>query len=281
MTVLLATLAAAVFGCSDFLGGMASRRVSAYAVSFVSQVYGLAVLLVALLVMDVSAPALPEIALGALAGAAGGTGVLALYAALGSGRMGVVAPITAALAGSVPAVYDLARGASISEFGIAGLALAIGAVVIVSVTPSPEQESHPPHNMRAILLAVGAGFAFAGFFVVLSFTDPDAGLWPLLGARMGSIPLLGLIVLVRRANISVSREAMPATIGAGVLDMVANVAALLALQLGPLAVAAVLSSLYPVSTVLLARYVLGERLHGWQRVGVVAALAAVVLTALP
>jgi len=280
MTALLATTAAAVFGCSDFLGGLASRRESASSVSFISQLFGFVVLLVALAVLRVSMPGLSEIALGALAGASGGAGVLMLYAALATGRMGVVAPITAALAGAIPAAFDLATGANLGMTGLAGVVLALTAVVIVSVMPTPHQEGHPAHSGRAILLAIGAGLAFAGFFGVLSFTDPEAGLWPLFGARLGSIPLLAVLGLARGAGFRISREALPATIGAGVLDMVANVVVLLALQRGPLAVAAVLSSLYPVSTVLLARYVLGERLHAWQCAGVVLALGAVVLTAL-
>jgi len=280
VTVLLATLSAAVFGCSDFLGGLASRRESATAVSFVSQVFGFAVLLVALVVLWTPMPSASEIALGALAGVSGGAGVLMLYAALASGRMGVVAPITAALAGALPAAFDLATGATLTVTGLVGVLLALVAVVIVSVTPSPHQEGHPEHGVRAIALAIGAGLAFAGFFGVLSFTDPDAALWPLFGARLGSLPLLAILGFSRGGGFRVSREAMPATIGAGILDMAANVAVLFALQLGPLAVAAVLSSLYPVSTVLLARYVLGERLHAWQRAGVVLALGAVVLTAL-
>jgi drug/metabolite transporter (DMT)-like permease len=281
VTALLATIAAAVFGCSDFLGGVARRREAASAVSFISQVFGFGSLLVALAVLRQPVPGVPEIALGALAGASGGLGVLMLYAALASGRMGVVAPITAALAGAIPVAFDLATGAKLTGTGLAGIGLALVAVVIVSVTPSPEQEGHPEHGLRAVLLAVGAGLAFAGFFTLLSFTDPDAGLWPLFGARLGSVPLLGLLGVTRGVSLRVSREAMPATIGAGVLDMVANVAAMFALQMGPLAVAAALTSLYPVSTVLLARSVLGERLHTWQRAGVVLALGAVVLTALP
>lgn len=281
MTVFLSTIAAAVFGCSDFFGGLASRRESASAVSFLSQLFGFGVLLIALAVLPVPMPGPREIALGALAGASGGAGVLLLYAALATGRMGVVAPITAALAGAIPAAFDVATGAELTPTGFAGITLALVAVVIVSVTPSPNQVGHPPHNMRAVALAIGAGLAFAGFFGVLSFTDPDAGLWPLFGARLGSIPLLAMLGVSRGVSFRISALALPATIAAGVLDMVANVAVLLALQLGPLAVAAVISSLYPVSTVLLARYVLGERLHVWQQVGVVLALGAVVLTALP
>ena len=134
--------------------------------------------------------------------------------------------------------------------------------------------------MRALGLSVLAGTMFALFFIVISFTDPGSGLWPLLGARLASVPFLVVLALVRGAGLAVPREALTPTIGAGVLDMVANVALLAALRSGPLAVASVLASLYPVATVLLARFVLGEHMSRTQRVGIALAMVAVVLASL-
>ena len=282
-TVLLATSAAAVFGCSDFLGGFASRRDPARTVSLVSQLFGLAALLAGLALLRTPVPGWEQFAIGAVAGIMGGLGVLSLYAALAVGRMGVVAPITAALAGAIPAGIDIAVGTRFDYVSAAGIGLAIAAVAVVSFTPVPKlhlQGHHGEHKVQAVLLSIAAGVMFAGFFTGLSLTDPAADLWPLLGARIGSIPVLAGITAASGGAFMVSRAGLKSTIGAGLLDMVANILALLALQIGPLAIAGVLVSLYPVSTVLLARYVLGEKLHGWQRVGVAMALVAVVLTAL-
>jgi drug/metabolite transporter (DMT)-like permease len=130
------------------------------------------------------------------------------------------------------------------------------------------------------MLSILAGLAFAGFFILLSFTSADAGLWPLLGARVVSVPVLAVLALFK-GGLRVSRSSLPTVAAAGILDMAANVFVLLAIQRGPLAVASVLASLYPVATVLLARMVLHEHLHGLQRVGVIIALAAVVLVSIP
>jgi drug/metabolite transporter (DMT)-like permease len=141
-------------------------------------------------------------------------------------------------------------------------------------------EEHKTSSTKALVLSVLAGIGFAGFFVLLSFTEPGSGLWPLLAARAVSVPVL-IVLALFKGGLRVSRPSWPAVAGAGILDMLANVFVLFALQRGPLAIASVLASLYPVATVLLARVFLKEHLHGLQRVGVVMALAAVVLASVP
>jgi drug/metabolite transporter (DMT)-like permease len=277
MTALLATTAAAVYGCADFLGGLASREESPFAVSALSQLLGLIVLVVLIPFLGQGMPDAADLVWGGAAGLFGGWGVVALYAALGTGRMSVVAPTTAALAAAGPAVYDVLTGGSLGSITVAGIALAIAAIVIVSMTSEDEGEGS---SSSAFALSIAAGLAFAAFFILLSFTSPDAGLWPLLGARAVSVPVLTVLALAK-GGLRVSRGSLPTIAAAGVLDMVANVFVLLAIQRGPLAVASVLASLYPVATVLLARIVLHERLRGLQRVGVAMALLAVVLASMP
>jgi drug/metabolite transporter (DMT)-like permease len=193
--------------------------------------------------------------------------------------MGVVAPVTAALAGAGPAAFDLLRGSHVGVPALLGLALALVAVVIVSTATHPEDE----HAMtpRALLLSVLSGVGFAVSLVSLSETAGASGMMPLLIARCTGVTILGLALLARGDGLSLAGGARRTALAAGALDALANVTMLTAIRIGPLAVAAVIGSLYPVVTVLLARIVLHERLHRLQIVGVTIALAAVVLTALP
>lgn len=194
--------------------------------------------------------------------------------------MSIVAPLTAALSGAVPATVDLARGTTIAPLTVTGIVLALVAVVIVSVSPEDAGGPVLRRPSTAIVLAVISGLGFGGSLLSFSFTASTSGLWPLVVARVVSLLFAGTLAIVRTKHVIAYREARPAAFGAGMLDAAANVTMINALRLGPLAVAAVLSSLYPVVVVLLARGVLGERLRALQRVGVALALVAVVLTAL-
>jgi drug/metabolite transporter (DMT)-like permease len=276
-TILLATTAAFFFGCSDFLGGLASRRDSALAVTANAHVVGLLIAGVAVLLFP--APyTTSDLLWGAALGIAGGIGVTALYAGLACGRMCVVAPITAALSGSLPAAYDLLRGTVVRPLSLVGLALALVAVVIVSATGHPDDRAQMPLKAVALSVVAGVGFAFAITF--LSFAGKGSGLVPLLAARFVSVPVLLAITFARRGRVTLARPARASACGAGALDMASNMVLLAAVRIGPLAVASVLGSLYPVVTILLARAVLHERMHWTQRAGVALALVAVVLTAL-
>lgn len=281
LTVVLSTATAALFGVADFLGGFASRRHSAIAVTAAAHSVGLVLFGIGLLVF--SAPfSATSVAAGLSAGVFGGVGVAALYAALARGRMSVIAPLTAALSGSLPAVYGFVKGEGIAPTAAVGLALALTATVIVSASsagPSEEHEAVPP---VAIALAVLAGVGFAGSFISFSFAAADSGFWPLAAARLMSAGMLALVVVVgRRGTFAFSPDVLRTTLWAGLLDSAANVTMVSAIRIGPLAVASVIGSLYPVVTVLLARVVLQERLRGIQRVGVALAFAAVLLAAIP
>lgn len=281
LTVLLSTATATLFGVADFLGGFASRKHSAIAVTASSHALGLALFAVALFVFP--APfTMTALVAGLSAGVFGGVGVAALYGGLARGRMSVIAPLTASLSGSLPAAYGLLRGEGISPSAAVGLGLALAATVIVSATsagPAEEHEAVPP---VAIALAVLAGFGFAGSFISFSFAGDASGFWPLFAARVMSAGMLALVVVCRdRGAFRYESAVLRTTLWAGLLDASANVTMVTAIRIGPLAVASVIGSLYPVVTVLLARIVIGERLRGIQRFGVALALAAVLLAALP
>jgi drug/metabolite transporter (DMT)-like permease len=275
MAAVLAAASALVFGAGDFLGGIASRRAPVLAVVAVSQLAGLVLLGIALPLLG-GAPSGADLVWGGFAGLAGGTGLLLFYRALAAGVMSVVAPVTATCAAGVPVLAGLAQGERPGALALVGVAIALLATALVSRGESPATAGARP----ALAGALAAGVAFGAFFVLLDRTAAAAGLWPLLTARTASVGLIVVAALSTRRTLRPTPQALPATLGAGVLDMTANVLYLLAVQRGLLSLVAVLASLYPVSTVLLARTLLGERLRGIQGAGVAFALAAVVLITL-
>jgi drug/metabolite transporter (DMT)-like permease len=277
LTALLGAATAALFGSSDFLGGVASRKSPALIVTAVTYLVGVVCFSVVVLIARPTAFTSSDLVWALASGVAGTTGVLSLYAALGAGRMGIVAPITAALAGAGPAAFDLLRGSHVSVAALVGIVLALAAVVVVSTVSDPEAEHATPP--RAIALAVLSGTGFAVSLVALSLTHPQSGMAPLLVARVTGLVVLALALGVRRMAPRIEGQARYAAVLAGVLDASANVTMLTAIRIGPLAVASVVGSLYPVVTILLARVVLKERLHRSQVYGVAMALGAVVLTA--
>lgn len=281
LTALLATATSALFGVADFLGGLASRRDSAFAVTASAHALGMIAFALGVVLFPVPYTTTAAVA-GVAAGVSGGIGVVSLYAALARGRMSVVAPVTAALSGSLPAVFGLLRGESITPIDYVGLALALAATVVVSANSGEDAEDGPAALPPvALVLSLVAGVGFAGSFISFSFAGDASGFWPLFAARVTSFAMLGAVALVRRGTLRLVPEARPSTVGAGLLDAAANVTMISAIRIGPLAVASVLGSLYPVFTLLLARIVLHERLRGIQRIGVALALLAVLITAWP
>lgn len=279
LTALLATAAATLFGCGDFLGGFASRKSPALAISAAMYATGAVLFTLLLVVVRPDTVAATDWAWAASSGVFGTIGVLALYAALATGRMSVVAPLTAALAGAGPAAFDLLRGTRVTTTALVGIGLALAAVVVVSTTKGTVEEHGMP--TKAIALSVLSGAAFACSLVSLSLTVPASGFAPLLIARVVGLSIMAVALFVRRKSVTYDVPSMRLAVVAGVLDAGANVAILSAIRIGPLAVAAVVGGLYPVATMLLARAFLGERLKRHQAVGVALALVAVVLTALP
>jgi drug/metabolite transporter (DMT)-like permease len=276
MAALLALSAAVAYGVGDFLGGVAARRVPPTAVVLWSHLVGL-VMLVALAPVvsgDISPRAL---AVGATAGVLGGGGVALFYRGLAVGAMSVVAPVAALLSAAVPVVAGLASGERPTTAALAGIALALGAVVLISREPA--SAGAPALRWQALALAVAAGLAFGLFFVAIDSAGDGVGIWPLVAARTASVSLFAGLGAARITASGLPRGAAGAAVGCGVLDASANVFYVLALDHGLLSVVSVLTALYPAGTVLLARYVLGERLSTVQRAGLGVAAAAAVLIA--
>lgn len=294
MAALLALGAAATWGVGDFVGGLTSRRTDEFVVTFLSQFAGLAVL--AVLLPLGSAPATTAaLAWGALAGIGGAGGLVAYFRALAIGPMGVTAPVAALVGAAVPVIAGVALGERPGAVAWVGVAIGLAATALASrpaeeVVVHPEghaelavmpRDEPPPADSdlrRGIIAAAVAGLLFGLFFVALDRAPVDGGLWPLLGARAAGLALVGLLLAARRPA-RPGRRATGASLVSGLLDMCANALFLLAVQRGSLVLTGVLTSLYPVAVVLLARVVLGERLGLVQKVGVALAMVAVVLIA--
>jgi drug/metabolite transporter (DMT)-like permease len=276
MSSFLALAAAIVFGASDFLGGAASRQAPSRAVTARAQLVSAALLVP--LVLTVSAPHVraADVWWGAAAGVGGGLALVLLYAALGDGPMSVVAPLAALAGALVPVGYGLASGDRPGAVALAGVALALIAIPVVSAGAT-HLDPTPP---RVVGLAFVAGAGFGLFAICLKQTDPDAGLWPLVGARAVSVPMIFAIALFRGGTLRLPGPARGTSTAAGALDIGANALILMAVQRGELTIAAVLGGLYPACTVLLARTVLHERLARRQVAGLVGAGAAIALIAI-
>jgi drug/metabolite transporter (DMT)-like permease len=214
------------------------------------------------------------------AGLTGGVGVALLYRSLAIGRMAVVAPTTAVCAVVVPVLVSVALGERPGPLAVVGILLGLGAIVLVSQQTVTEPASPARGTPGALPTGVGmaliSGVAIGFFLLCLAQTRAEAGMWPVLASRGTSVVLFGLAAAAGRRSLRMPGVLL-LTLAGGVIDMTANALYLIAVREGPLSVVVTLASLYPASTVLLARVVLGERLNLRQVAGVACALAAIAL----
>lgn len=278
MPILLALASAMVYGIADYCGGRASRRHASVVVAFIGQLVSLVLLVGALAVTASAVADGRSMAWGAFAGVSSAVGLTAFYFALANGSMTVVAPLTAVVGAVVPVTVGLAAGERPRASAYLGIVLAIAAVALVSGAVGHHQQRTP---FRIIAAAVLAGLGFGGLFVAFDMAAHDAGLWPLVAARCASVPLLLAMVLGSgRGGDLIRIRAVGFAVLAGVLDMTANGLYLQATRGGLLSVVAVVGSLYPVSTVMLAFAIDGERVRRPQIAGLILAAAALVLVTL-
>jgi drug/metabolite transporter (DMT)-like permease len=278
--VLLALASAACYGAADFLGGLTSKRANTLAIVVVSQLAGLLLLLIAFPLLPASSPSTMDYAWGAVAGLTGGTGVALLYRALAIGVMAVVAPTTAVCAVVVPVLIAVGLGERPSIVAVGGIVLAIIAITLVSQSEHPDPVRHEERAgsaTSAFTLALLSGVAIGLFFFALARTSAEAGLWPLVAARTVSVSLFATMAVLTSQPLRLRGGTLGIVIVGGSLDMIANLLYMIATRSGPLSVVVTLASLYPASTVLLARVVLHERLSQRQWLGIACAMAAVVM----
>ncbi|RDI43243.1 DMT family transporter [Nocardia mexicana] len=283
-SVLLALLAALGYGVSDFVGGVASRRVAALRIVVVS--YPLSVLLVLGLAPFVGGNVdTVSMAWGAASGVAAGLAVWWFYAALAQGPMAVVSPVTAVLVAGIPVLVGLAGGEHPSPPALVGIGCALVAVVLVS-RESPDKVTEEITGGRALrftrhvaLLTVGSGVAFGLTFTFLHETGSAAGLWPLVASRLAATLVVWTAALVTGQFRAPHGEPLRLACYVSVLDVIANVAMLYAFHGSLLSLVSVIGSLYPAATVLLAMVLLGERVGPLQQIGMALALGSVALIA--
>ena len=275
MAYFLAVASAVLYGSADFLGGLSAKRVNTTAVVVVSQLAGMVLLAVMMPWLPGGFPSAVDVALGAAAGLTGGAGVALLYAALAAGTMAVVAPTTAVCAVTIPVAAGILLGERPGVRVFVGIGVALLAIVLVS-RPRTD-DARDPASSSGLGLALLSGVAIGLFFLSLARSSTTAGLWPLLVARVVSVGLFGAGAAVTGIPLRMERRSAITVVAAGALDMLANALYLIATRHGSLTAVVTLSSLYPASTVVLARIVLGERFSRAQGVGIACALLAVVL----
>lgn len=270
MTAGLGLAAALAYGISDLAGAVAVRRSSALAASLGTQLAGLPVLLVGLLLLP-GRWSLEALLLGAVAGTVGTLGLVLYLRSMAVGPIGVISPLSALVGASVPVLWGLGLGGDrLRPAQLAGVALGLAAVVLVSWSPRAAERAY---GRRGPAYALLAGVAFGLFFVVLDATPADSGLVPLVGSRVAGIVVMIVLIAVVRRPVS-GRGAAGMIAIAGVGDMAANLLFLLATRSGQLSLASLTTSLYPVVALILARMLLSERLTGTQAGGVAIALVA-------
>ncbi|HJP75747.1 MAG TPA: EamA family transporter [Pseudonocardiaceae bacterium] len=278
MSALLLSLVAALgYGVSDFVGGLAARRVAVLRVVVASYPVGMVGMA---LVAPFAGGTLttPAIVFGALSGIVGGGAILCYYAALAEGPMSVVSPLTAVLVAGIPLGAGLIMGEHLSAVALIGAGIAVIAVLLVSRQKDATEGEHSARfTPKVALLTVASGAAFGVFFILLDQVGPHSGMWPLLVSRTTSTVLMLVAALFAKQLRPPTGVPLRLALMAGLLDVVANAAFLYALRAGLLSLVSVLTSLYPASTVLLARLVLGERTGWTQRIGLVLAAAAIAM----
>lgn len=269
-------LASASWGAGDFSGGLATRKQPAISVLFLAHFVGLLLFIALALLARETFPPIADMGWGALAGLSGAVGLGALYTALASGRMGVAAPIVGVIGAVIPVAASLIANGAPTVVQLVGFVVGIISLWLVSYSGGQLPER------RILVLAAVAGLGLGMFLVFLDRVESDAVFWPLAASRFASFVSILIVLVISRQHWRPDNPRQGATIVlSGSLDAIANVCFVIANQSGRLDIAAILSSLYPGMTILLARFFLKERLSRIQLVGIVAALVAIVLISLP
>ncbi len=265
MEIALGALVALAYGSGDFLGGISAKRLPTVTVLLVSQSFGLAAAVVLVVALRDAPPPAHIFVLSAAAGVVAVMALGLLFRGLALGRMSIVAPLSAIGGGVLPVVWGLLRGERPSGLALAGVGVALVAAAIVgrgaehdpAVTISPRLE---------LALGAGAGMGFGVVFILFAESSSGSGMWPVFIARCASVPVLAVAAVVLGHSPRMARADIAPVAGAGLCDVGANALVVLAVRRGLLSLVAPVASLYPATTVVLARFVLHERI-GRQRAG--------------
>jgi drug/metabolite transporter (DMT)-like permease len=265
MEIALGALVALAYGSGDFLGGISAKRLPTVTVLLVSQAFGLGAAVLLVVALRDAPPGAHIFPLSAAAGVVGVAALGLLFRGLAVGRMSIVAPLSAIGGGVLPVVWGLLRGERPSALAMAGVGLALVAAAVVG--RGAEHDPAPAISPRLELaLGAGAGIGFGVVFILLAESSSGSGMWPVLIARCASVPLLAIVAVVLGISPRMARADVAPVASAGLCDVAANALVVLAVRRGLLSLVAPVASLYPATTVVLARVVLHERI-GRQRAG--------------
>jgi drug/metabolite transporter (DMT)-like permease len=275
MGILLGLVAALLYGGSDFAGGLASRRLGPVRVAVAGSAVAAALAWTVLIMSAGPGPSVRAVAWGLASGLAGGTGTLVLYRGLARGQMTVVGPVSAVGAAVFPVLAGVALGERPSMLAVAGVLVALPAIVLVAA-------SGPVRGRLGggVLEGVGAGLAFGVLFIGLAQAGRNTGLWPVACEQTGTLLPVLLVAVKTHAPLRIPVRSAALPVLAGASGMAATLAYFYATHFSMLAIAAVLVSLYPGATVLLARLLLHERFSPAQRAGLSLCALAVAAIAL-
>jgi drug/metabolite transporter (DMT)-like permease len=300
LSVVLGFIGAITFGAADFIGGLASKRISAMKVTLLSGLVGFCVAIAGSFVIP-SVFSWQAIFWGAMAGVVGSAAIMLLYASLAIGPMSILSPLGAFVSAVVPVTWALTNGETLGAFGFAGLGLGLVAVVLVGFVP--EKNAVRP-SIKGLAMSIGAGILIGAFLIFIDQAPADAGLIPLISNRIVSASIMGLAIAIvalvrrRRRNAIASSDSSDAAMSTretfatawrpglklaalgGLIDGTGNALLLLGIQLGDLSVMSVLTAMYPAGTLILAGVVLKERVAPVQAIGLVLAITAAALLAL-
>ncbi|MBN2149683.1 MAG: DMT family transporter [Anaerolineales bacterium] len=276
LPVLLGLAAALTWGAGDFAGGIASRRSNPIRVVLAAEWIGGILLIPLPFLFHEPLPPTRDLLYSIVASLLGSVGLILLYRSLAEGKMSIAAPVSALLAAVLPVVVGAWTQGFPGIIKLVGFLLALAAIWLISGGGvSPIFKAH----LASLRLPLISGITFGFYFILMHAASQQATFWPLLSARLASSVGLSLYVLMRPPAQSLPRKVMPIVVVCGAMDVTANLMYVLAGQAGRLDIAAVLGSLYPGTTVILAWFLLKERINRLQAVGIVAALSAIVLIA--
>jgi uncharacterized membrane protein len=279
MGILLGLAAALLYGSSDFIGGLTSRRFGPLRVTVIGSAVATVLAWAALIASGGPEPTVRAIAWGLASGLGGGIGTLVLYRGLARGQMSVVGPLSAVGAAMVPVVAGVAMGERPSLLAVAGVVVALPAIVLVAASGSVRGKLGAA-PFKGLSDGLVAGLAFGILFVGLAQAGHNAGLWPVASEQTATLLVVLAVAIKTREPLRIPVRAAGLPVLAGASGMAATLAYFYATHFSMLAVAAVLVSLYPGVTVLLARTLLHERFSPVQRAGLGLCTLAIIAIAL-
>jgi drug/metabolite transporter (DMT)-like permease len=282
MTIVLALFASLFVGISDFLGATASRTRSPLETSLVLFLATSVTLVPLAFVIGASDLSAHDLALGAVGGVTSGVAYVGFFTAIGSGRISIVAPISAAVTALLPATVGIAEGNALSSIALAGVLCALVAIPLVAYETDDAEATDTIHDTwstkRQVLVSILCGVGFGFYFVCIGHTHRSSGLWPTVATLVVAIAIT--VPVAARGGVMPARATLSRLAVAGGLALgIADAALTTALQRGPLTVASVLGNLYPLVTIALGVTILRERVRIWQAAGIVLAVAGVAMIA--